>query len=39
MRPLVGEDRRAIVDRLLAAFDVAAAGGGPRPISLDALDR
>lgn len=36
MRPLVGEDRQAVVDRLVAAYDAVAAGGGPQAISLEA---
>lgn len=36
MRPLVGDDRRAVVERLVAAYDAVAAGGGPRAISLEA---
>ncbi|MGK2850382.1 MAG: AAA family ATPase [Candidatus Limnocylindrales bacterium] len=36
MRPLVGDDHRATVDRLVGAFDAVAAGGGPRAISLEA---
>lgn len=36
MRPLVGEDRLAIVDQLVAAFDAVAAGDGPRAVSIEA---
>ena len=36
MRPLVGADRRAIVDDLVAAFDAVAAGDGPRAVSIEA---
>lgn len=36
MRPLVGEDRLATVDQLVAAFDAVAAGDGPRAVSIEA---
>lgn len=36
MRPLVGEDRLAIVDHLVAAFDAVVAGDGPRAVSIEA---
>ena len=36
MRQLVGEDRLAIVDQLVAAFDAVAAGDGPRAVSIEA---
>ena len=36
MRPLVGEERLAIVDQLVAAFDAVVAGDGPRAISIEA---
>lgn len=36
MRPLVGADRRALVDDLVLAFDAVAAGDGPRAISIEA---
>jgi hypothetical protein len=32
---LVGADRLAVVDRLVADFDACAAGGGPRAVSLE----
>ena len=35
MPTLVGEDRLALVDRLVAEFDAVVAGGGPRAISLE----
>ena len=36
MRPLVGADRRAIIDSLVANFDAVASGDGPRAVSLEA---
>ena len=36
MRPLVGADRHAIIDNLVAQFDAVASGRGPRAVSLEA---
>ncbi len=36
MRPLVGDDRLAIIQRLVTEFDAIASGQGPRAVSLEA---